>query len=248
MAASASHEARPPDKTALVTLRSASGGKSLLCFGRLPDLRCKEGFALRLSVLDQSVAVVGPPARAIHPRYHRAGAVCRDARLRALLGVGASQSRHHRRHGARDPDGGHRGHHPAHPHRQRRRDAAALCAAQGGRAVPGAGFDCAGPHRSRPRARAGLRRANGLRLEPDGERAPGAVSQRRARPDGVGLGLAAARGTSVRCGEGLSAGRDVARDLDARQLRLRRAGGGTLRAALCVRVVLHGRQGRRRKR
>ena len=44
--------------------------------------------------------------------------------------------------------------------------------------------------------------------------------------------------------------RDGARDLDARQLRLRRAGGGALRAALRLRVVLrrrrHGRAGARR--
>ena len=39
--------------------------------------------------------------------------------------------------------------------------------------------------------------------------------------------------------------RDGARDLDARQLRLRRAGGGALRAALRVRLVLHRRRRRR---
>ena len=102
-----------------------------------------------------------------------------------------------------------------------------------------------GPHRPGARPRAGLGRAHRFRAQPAGQRAPGAVSRRRARPDGLGDGRGAARGPPVRGRARLSRRRDGARDLDARQLRLRRAGGGALRAALRVRLVLHRRRRRR---
>ena len=104
------------------------------------------------------------------PRYALARRALRAARLLALLAERAPRPADHRRLGAGDPDGGDRCAHDAHPHRQRRRDAAALQRPQGGRAVPGAGGARARAHRSRRRPRAGRRHAD--RARPQSERQP----------------------------------------------------------------------------
>ena len=219
--------------------------QSLLCLRRLSDLPLRGGLD-PAPVHSRSIRRRGRTARTGSPSaIPSRSRSMRDARLRALLGVGASQSRHHRRHRARDPDGGHRRHHPAHPRRQRRRDAAALLRRSRWPSSSGCWI------RSR---RAASIWAWGARRAPTGEPRsrlnPMANERPAVFPNDVRdlmawvSAIAAARGPSVRCGEGLSPGRDVARDLDARQLRLRRPGGGTLRPALCVRVVLHRRQGR----
>ena len=101
------------------------------------------------------------------PRHARSRAALRAPRLRALLAQRAPRPADDRRQRARDPDGGDRGAHDAHPHRQRRRDAAALQRAEGGRAVPRAGGARAGPHRPRRRPRAGRRHAHRARAEPE---------------------------------------------------------------------------------
>ena len=87
---------------------------------------------LVLSILDQSVALAGRPQGEAIREDHRTRPPLRDIRLRPLLGLRASQQRHHRRHRPEILLGGHRRHYEPHPHRQRRHHAAPLCAAEGG--------------------------------------------------------------------------------------------------------------------
>jgi hypothetical protein len=102
---------------------------------------------------------VGRPRRAaagrIDPPHAGAGRGLRGAGLPPLLAQRTPRPADARGHGARGADGGGRGAHRAHPHRQRGRHAAALLAVQGRRAVPRAGCAGARPHRPGrgPRAR-----------------------------------------------------------------------------------------------
>ena len=167
----------------------------------------------------------------------------RCAGLSPLLGLGAPQQRQHRRHRAGDPDGRHRRDHAAHPRRQRRRDAAALLGAQSRRAVPRAGGHRPGPHRPGRRPRAGLGPADRLRAESArqcGRRIPAAG----AGAADLGRGDSSAGGPPVPHHRRAPAGTDQPRDLDSRQLGLRRATRGAFRPALCVRLFLQRRPGR----
>ena len=102
---------------------------------------------MRLSVLDQSIAVAGRP----HDQSIR-NTVALAKHCEALGYDRFWVSEHHnhpdhRRHRAGDRDCRDRRHHRAHPHRQRRHHAAALRAVQSGRGVPRARRPGAGPHR-----------------------------------------------------------------------------------------------------
>ena len=103
------------------------------------------------------------------------------------------------------------------------------------------------PGADRPRRgpRAGLGPADGLCAEPArqcGRRIPAAG----ARAAELGRGDSAAGRSSVPQHRGASAGPDQPRDLDSRQLRLRRAARRAFRPALCVRLFLQRRPGRGR--
>ncbi len=82
-------------------------------------------------------------------------------------------------------------------------------------------------------------------LNPGGQRAARAFSRRRARPFSLGAQRAAGRPPSLRRGARLSAGPDRAGSVDPRQLRLRRPGRRPVRPALLLRLVLQRRRGRR---
>ena len=155
----------------LAAARRASSSASRATTGPSQYLRARPRVAdaaliapLRLSVLDQS-----PIARGRHRRRRRSRTAVdlaqahRRARLRALLGRGASRHADAREHRARDPDRRDRGRDRAHPRRQRRRDAAALQPAQGGRDVQHARRPARRPHRPRHRPRARLRPRDDVR-------------------------------------------------------------------------------------
>ena len=132
----------------------------------------------------------------------------------------------------------------AHPRGQRRRDAAALLGAQGGRAVPRARGDRARPDRSWRRPRARLRPADRLRAQSACERR-GRISAAGARSAGLGRGRPVPDDHPFRAIQRASARIEQARGVDSRQLGLRRAARGALRSAVCVRVLLQRRTRRR---
>ncbi len=191
---------------------------------------------LKLSVLDQSVSLAGSSEDAAIRDTLVARRGLRAARLFALLAERAPRPADDRRQRARDPDGGDRRAHDDDPHRQRRRHAAALQRAQGRRAVPrprGAG---ARPDRSRRRPRAGRRHADGARAQPERRRRRRGLSDPGARPPGLDQRRPPRRHHRA------SARAARARDLDPRQLRLRRAARRALRPAVRVRLFLHRRR------
>ena len=172
------------------------------------------------------------------PRHARARRALRAARLRALLAERAPRPADDRRQRARDPDGGDRRAHGDDPHRQRRRHAAALQRAQGRRAVPRARGARARTDRPRRRPRAGRRHADGARAQPEcaamaAEDFPVQVRDLQAldRARGRHAGITGASARAAR-----------ARDLDPRQLRLRRAARRALRPAVRLRLFLHRRR------
>ena len=148
---------------------------------------------LALSVLDQSAARRRQARGRGDPRHARSRRALRGARLPPLLAQRAPRPAHHRRHGPGTADGGRRGAHLAHPHRQRRRDAAALLGPQGGRAVPRAGGAGARPHRPRRRPRSGRRPAHRAGAQPERGYAAERFPRAGARPAGLDARRAAPR-------------------------------------------------------
>ena len=202
--------------------------------------------AMRLSVLDQSPAIAGhEPAEAI-ARLAGAGAPLRRARLQPLLAVGAPQQQQHRRQRARSADGGDCRHHPPHPDRQRRHHAAALFGPQGGRAVPRAGGARPRPHRPRRGPRARFR-------PPDGARAEPARQSRRGRVPAAGASTCATGSRAAACRPAIhtaasAPSRRAPGSPDMWMLgssELRRPAGRPPGPAVCVRLFLQRRQGRR---
>ena len=200
---------------------------------------------LRLSVLDQSTIVTDRPADASIRESLALARFCEAAGYHRYWVAEHHNSAAIAGSAPGDPHRRDRRDDVAHPRRQRGRDAAALFRAESGRAVPRARGDRAGPHRSRPRPRAGIGRAHRACAQPECGECRGPFPRPAPRSHRLDRQPPASRKPPVPRHPRRARRRERAGNLDARQLRLRRAGRRLVRPSVLLRAFHHRRARRR---
>ena len=172
--------------------------------------------------------------RAGFAQYARSGAARRRVGLCALLGGRAPQYAGDREFRPRHHDRADRRGNLAHAHRVRRRDAAQPRAADGGRALQGAGGALSRPHRPRPWPRARHRPGDVLRAAPPpGHQRGGRFPRALQRIDAAGDARLSRRPSVPQCARH-ALRRAAAADFPARLVGLQRAACRADRRGLCL--------------